>query len=268
MGSGPGVRPQVDLNCDMGEGFGAYRLSPDAELLGYVTSASIACGFHAGDPRTMDSTVAAACAAGVAIGAHVSYPDLVGFGRRHMGLSREELITDVLYQLGALEAFCRRHGTRVVYVKAHGALYNDLADDEVLAGALAEALLSYSGGAGPCAVLTLSGSRSAEVLREAGVTVVEEAFVDRAYTSQGRLVPRSEPGAVIKDPLVAAERGRRLALGEPIEDRTGRPLSLRAGSICVHGDTPGAVELARALRAALEGAGALVRPFVPEVLGA
>jgi 5-oxoprolinase (ATP-hydrolysing) subunit A len=134
--------PTIDLNCDMGEGFGAYRMAPDSELLRYVTSANIACGFHAGDPRTMDLTVARAVASRVTIGAHVSYPDLVGFGRRHMRVSADELATDVLYQIGALEAFCRRHGTAVRYVKAHGALYNDLADDEALAAALGEAVVA------------------------------------------------------------------------------------------------------------------------------
>ncbi len=261
LGSEGKWRRAIDLNCDVGEGFGTYRVGPDAELLRYVTSASIACGFHAGDPRTMDRTVAAAAAAGVAIGAHVSYPDLVGFGRRHMRLSREELITDVLYQVGALEAFCRRHGTKVVYVKPHGALYNDLADDEALADALAEAVAGYSSTEGPLPVLTLSGSRSVEVLRHWGVRAVEEAFADRAYTSQGRLVPRSEPGAVIQDASVVAERALRLALGQPVEDRTGQLLLVEAGSLCVHGDTPGAVELAKTLRAALDRAGILVRAF-------
>ena len=146
----------IDLNSDMGEAYGAYRMGPDAELLQLVTSANVACGFHAGDPRTMEATVAGATAAGVAIGAHVSYPDLVGFGRRHMKVSADELVTDVLYQIGALEAFCRRHGTAVRYVKAHGALYNDLVDDEVLAGALAEAVLMYGSG---LSVLTMPGAR-------------------------------------------------------------------------------------------------------------
>jgi len=248
----------IDLNSDMGEGFGAYRMGPDAELLQYVTSANIACGFHAGDPRTMDTTVAGAVAAGVAIGAHVSYPDLVGFGRRHMKVGPEELITDILYQIGALEAFCRRHGTAVRYVKAHGALYNDLVDDEALAGALADAVLAYGGG---LSVLTLGGSLSVEVLEKAGVPVVLEGFADRAYTPGGRLVSRREVGSVITDPAVVAERGRRMALGEPIEASDGSSLPVQAGSICVHSDTPGSVALAAALREALEGAPVQVRAF-------
>jgi 5-oxoprolinase (ATP-hydrolysing) subunit A len=248
----------VDLNSDMGEAFGAYQMGPDAELLRLVTSANIACGFHAGDPRTMDATVAGATAAGVAIGAHVSYPDLVGFGRRHLKVGADELITDVLYQVGALEAFCRRHATTVRYVKAHGALYNDLADDESLAGALAKAVLSYGSG---LSVLTLSGSPSVAVLREAGVPVVLEAFADRAYTQSGRLVSRQEPGSVITDPMVVADRGRRLALGEPIESRDGQVLHVQTGSICVHSDTPGSVALAAALRETLAAAGVQVKAF-------
>jgi UPF0271 protein len=256
----PASRRRIDLNSDMGEGFGPWEMGADAELLAHVTSSNIACGFHAGDPRTMDRTVARAVAAGVSIGAHVSYPDLVGFGRRHMQLSHAELVTDVLYQLGALEAFCRRHGTAVRYVKAHGALYNDLADDDGIAGALAEAVLAFAGRP-PLPVLVLSGSPAADVLAGAGVPVVHEAFADRAYTPSGRLVPRREPGAVISDVRAVAERGRRLALGEPVEDCAGGALTVRADTICVHGDTPGAVELAVALRAAVEAAGLEVHAF-------
>jgi 5-oxoprolinase (ATP-hydrolysing) subunit A len=256
-----GTRPRelvIDLNSDMGEAFGAYRMGPDAELLQLVTSANVACGFHAGDPRTMEATVAGAVAAGVAVGAHVSYPDLVGFGRRQMNVSADELVTDVLYQIGALEAFARRHGTSVRYVKAHGALYNDLVDDETLAGALAEAVLTYGSG---LSVLTMPGSTSVEVFEKAGVPVVLEAFADRAYTPAGRLVSRKEPGSVITDPAAVAERGRRLALGEPIEARGGEELRVQAASICVHSDTPGSVALAVALRESLAAAGVQVKAF-------
>jgi 5-oxoprolinase (ATP-hydrolysing) subunit A len=248
----------IDLNSDMGEAFGAYQMGPDAELLEFVTSANVACGFHAGDPRTMDATVAGAAAAGVAIGAHVSYPDLVGFGRRHMRVGADELITDILYQIGALEAFCRRHHTAVRYVKPHGALYNDLVDDEAMARTLAEAVLAYGNG---LSVLTLPGSPAAEVLQKAGVPVVLEAFADRAYTPAGRLVSRKEAGSVITDPAVVADRGRRLALGQPIEASDGRALHVQADSICVHSDTPGSVALAAALRDAFRAAGVQVRAF-------
>jgi 5-oxoprolinase (ATP-hydrolysing) subunit A len=296
----------IDLNSDLGESFGPYRMSADEALLGEVTSANIACGFHGGDPRTMDATVALAAARRVAVGAHVSYPDLVGFGRRHLRVSADELITDVLYQIGALEAFCRRHGTAVTYVKAHGALYNDLAQDEELAAALAAAVLAYGGarggGAGAgggtpdaqtsgapdggapdggapdgrapdgrapdgrapdgraredragrreLAVLVLAGSPAAAVIAAAGVRVVREGFADRGYTAAGRLVPRGRAGAVLTDPAAVAERGWRIATGAAIEADDGSPLVLAVDSLCVHGDTPGAVALARALRGLL-----------------
>jgi UPF0271 protein len=248
----------IDLNSDMGEGFGRYRLGPDAELLGLVTSASIACGFHAGDPRIMDATVRQAALRGVSVGAHVSYPDLAGFGRRHLAVSPDELTTDVLYQIGALDAFCRRHGTSVGYVKAHGALYNDLADDETLAAALAEAVEAYDR---RLAVLVLAGSPAAAVLAGRGLRVVGEGFADRAYTPRGRLASRREPGAVITDPAEVAARGVRLAAGLPVTAVDGSQVSVEAGSICVHGDTEGAVDLAAGLRRALAEAGIECRPF-------
>jgi UPF0271 protein len=248
----------IDINSDMGESFGAYTMGADEALLGYVTSASIACGFHAGDPKTMDATVALAAARGVAIGAHVSYPDLVGFGRRSLRVSADELITDVLYQIGALEAFCRRYGTAVRYVKAHGALYNDLADNEELAAAFAEALLAYGG---DLAALVLAGSPAVAVLAGKGVRVVREGFADRGYSAAGRLVSRRQDGAVITDPAIVAERGWRIATGATIEAADGSPLVLEVDSLCVHGDTPGAADLARALHAALAGHAVQVAAF-------
>jgi UPF0271 protein len=238
----------IDINSDMGESFGAYQMGDDEALLGYVTSANIACGFHAGDPRTIDATVANAAARKIAIGAHVSYPDLVGFGRRSMRVSADELVTDVLYQIGALEAFCRRHGSAVRYVKAHGALYNDLADNEELASAFADALLTYGG---DLPALVLAGSPAVEVLSNKGVRVVREGFADRGYTAAGRLVSRGQSGALITDPAMVAERGWRIATGAEIETADGSPLALEVDSLCVHGDTPGAVDLARALREGL-----------------
>ncbi|HEX3963602.1 MAG TPA: 5-oxoprolinase subunit PxpA [Trebonia sp.] len=235
----------IDVNSDMGESFGLYKMGDDEALLGYVTSASIACGFHGGDPRTMDATVAQAAARKIAIGAHVSYPDLAGFGRRSLRVSADELITDVLYQIGALEAFCRRHGSAVRYVKAHGALYNDLADSEQLSAAFADAIVAYGG---DLAALVLAGSPAVEVVSNKGVRVVREGFADRAYTAAGRLVSRKQSGAVITDPAVVAERGWRIATGAEIEATDGSSLVLEVDSLCVHGDTPGAVDLARALR--------------------
>jgi UPF0271 protein len=247
----------IDLNSDMGESFGSWTMGADEALLGHVTSANIACGFHGGDPRVMDATVAMAAERGVVIGAHVSYPDLVGFGRRSMKVSPAELITDVLYQIGALEAFCRRHGTEIRYVKAHGALYNDLAGDRQLAAALGEAVTSYGG----LAVLMLAGSPAAEVLRDHGIRVVREGFADRGYTAAGRLVPRRQPGAVLTDAAAVAERGWRIATGAAIAADDGSELVLDVDSLCVHGDTPGAVELARELRALLTAREVEVAPF-------
>jgi UPF0271 protein len=238
----------IDLNSDMGESFGSYVMGADEALLGQVTSANVACGYHAGDPRTLDETVRLAVAAGVVVGAHVSYPDLVGFGRRHVQVSADELVTDVLYQIGALEAFCRRYGTTVRYVKAHGALYNDLAQDVGLAGALGDAVTAYGG---DLAVLVLAASPAAGVLADRGVRVVSEGFADRAYTPDGHLVGRRTPGAVLTDPAVVAERAWRLALGAPIEAIDGSTFVLDVQSLCVHGDTPGAVELAGAVRRSL-----------------
>jgi UPF0271 protein len=248
----------TDINCDMGEGFGRWALGDDARLIGEITSASIACGFHAGDPRTMDATVALAADAGVRIGAHVAYPDLAGFGRRHLTVSVEQLVTDVLFQVGALQAFCTRHHTSVRYVKAHGALYNDLAEDVALADGLADAVLALDAG---LVVLTLAGSPSLAVMGERGVSVVGEAFADRAYTAEGRLVPRSQPGALITDPRSVADRAWRIAAGEPIDARDGTPITIRATSLCVHGDSPGAVALAGAVRRSLTDHEIPVAPF-------
>ncbi len=248
----------IDLNCDMGEGFGRWALGDDARLIGDITSASIACGFHAGDPRTMDATVALAAGAGVSIGAHVAYPDLTGFGRRHLAVSVDELVTDVLFQVGALQAICARHHTTVRYVKAHGALYHDIAEGPELAGGLADAVDALDAG---LVVLTLAASPSVAVMDERGIPVVAEAFADRAYTAEGRLVPRSQPGAVITDPERVAERAWRIADGQPIDAQDGTPITIRATSLCVHGDSPGAVALAGAVRRSLTDHGITLAPF-------
>ena len=237
----------MDINCDLGEGAGT-----DEQLLDAVTSANIACGFHAGTAQTMDATVAMATARRVVIGAHVSYPDRSGFGRRHLDVSDEELITDVLFQIGALDALCRRHDTTVRYVKAHGALYNDLADDPQLAAAYGRAILDYGG---ELAVLVLAGTPAVELLAGLGLGVVREAFADRAYTAGGRLVSRRQAGAVLTDPDQVAERALRLAAGRPVQAVDGSQLALDAESLCVHGDTPGAVALAVAIRRRLEAEG-------------
>lgn len=248
----------VDLNADLGESYGAWRLGDDGALLKIVTSANVACGFHAGDPVTIRRACAAAVARGVTIGAQVSYHDLAGFGRREMEVPPDELEAEVLYQIAALDGVARAEGGRVGYVKPHGALYNRAARDPEQAAVVAAAVASYDSG---LPLLTLPGSASARAAEQAGLPVVSEAFADRAYRDDGSLVPRGQPGAVLTDPAIVAARVARLVTGGEIETVTGTQLALRPRSVCVHGDTPGAVLLATAVRAALEQAGVTVAPF-------
>jgi len=233
---------QIDLNADLGEGFGAWRLTDDEALLDIVSSANVACGFHAGDAATMRRVCAGAAKRGVRIGAQVGYRDLAGFGRREMDVAPDELAAEILYQIGALSAF-----GEVVYVKPHGALYNRVVHDERQARAVVAALQAWHR---PLPLLGLPGARVLALARDAGLPTVEEGFADRAYTPEGRLVPRSQPGAVITDPSDAAARAVALA-------RAGKIRTL-----CVHGDTPGAVAMARRVRAELEAAGVRITPFV------
>jgi len=248
----------LDLNSDLGEGYGRWTLGDDAALLEIVTSANVACGFHAGDPATIDRTVRTAVERGVAVGAQVSYPDLVGFGRREIDVPPGDLTADVLYQLGALEAFARAAGSRVRYVKPHGALYNRIVRDPVQAAAVAEAIRRYDPG---LPLLTLPGSAAAAAAAEAGIEAVGEGFADRAYTGDGRLVSRREPGAVLDDPGRVAARAARMATEGRVGTVDGGEVAVEVRSLCVHGDTPGAVELARAVRAALEAAGVVLEAF-------
>jgi 5-oxoprolinase (ATP-hydrolysing) subunit A len=248
----------VDLNSDLGEGYGRWALGDDAALLGLVTSANVACGFHAGDPATIDRTVRTAVERGVSVGAQVSYPDLVGFGRREIDVEPADLTADVLYQLGALEAFARAAGDRVRYVKPHGALYNRIARDPVQAAAVVDAIRRYDPA---LPLLTLPGSAAMEAAREAGVPAVGEGFADRAYTADGRLVSRREPGAVLQDPGQVAARAVVMATERRVESVDGTEVEVGVRSLCVHGDTPGAVDLARKVRAALEEAGVTLEPF-------
>ena len=248
----------VDLNSDLGEGFGAWSLGDDLALLDVVTSANVACGFHAGDPRTMERTVAAAAERGVVIGAQVSYPDLVGFGRRAMEVAPADLSADVLYQLGALQAFARVAGTEVRYVKPHGALYNRTVVDEVQAAAVVAAIRLYDAS---LPVLTLPGSALARAAQAAGVPVVAEGFADRAYTAEGQLVPRGEPGAVVHDEDAVVARAVRMATQGRVTAHGGQDVELRVASLCVHGDTPGAARLAAAVREGLEAAGVVLKAF-------
>ncbi|MGY1742143.1 MULTISPECIES: LamB/YcsF family protein [unclassified Blastococcus] len=248
----------VDLNSDLGEGFGQWTLGDDEALLGVVTSANVACGFHAGDPVILRRVCEQAAAAGVAIGAQVGYRDLAGFGRRFVDVEPHELTQDVLYQIGALEAFARVAGTRVRYVKPHGALYNAIVGHEEQAAAVVRAVAEYDR---TLPVLGLPGSAWLRQAAGAGLTVVAEAFADRAYTPEGTLVSRRLPGAVLHDADEIARRCLAMASGEPIPDVDGGSLTLRPDSICVHGDTPGAVAIARRVRSALTDAGVALAPF-------
>jgi 5-oxoprolinase (ATP-hydrolysing) subunit A len=248
----------VDLNADLGESYGAWRLGDDEALLSVVTSANIACGFHAGDPLTIRRACAAAVARGVTIGAQVSYHDLAGFGRREMTVPAAELTAEVLYQVAALDGVARAEGGRVGYVKPHGALYNRIARDPEQAGAVVAAIAAYDPA---LPLLTLPGSVAARQAAGAGLAVVAEAFADRAYTPAGTLVSRAEPGAVLTDPGEVAARVVALVTTGTVTSVTGEPVAVTARSVCVHGDTPGAVTLARAVRDALAEAGVRLAPF-------
>ncbi|WP_405765860.1 LamB/YcsF family protein [Streptomyces sp. NBC_01538] len=248
----------IDLNADLGEGFGRWRLTDDEQLLTVVTSANVACGFHAGDAPTMRRVCDLAAARGVRIGAQVSYRDLAGFGRRAMDVPPDELAAEVAYQIGALEVFARAAGTRVSYVKPHGALYNRAVHDAEQAAAVIDGVLLAAKG---LAVLGLPGSRLLELAGAAGLPAVPEAFADRAYTEEGTLVPRGQDGALVTDPDTVVARSVTLARTGVVASRSGAPLAIRARSLCVHGDTPGAVDLARRVRAALEASGVGVEAF-------
>ncbi len=252
----------MDLNSDLGEGFGPWKMGDDASMLDVVTSANVACGFHAGDPAGILRTLRAAAERGVVVGAHVAYPDLVGFGRREMNPSSEELVADVIYQIGALQGLAAAAGTRVRYVKPHGALYNTIARDARQADDVIAAILAVDPG---LALMGLAGSPLLDRARERGLRVVAEAFADRAYTPQGALVSRREPGAVLHDPAWIADRMLELVRTGSIPAIDGSPVALRADSICVHGDSPDAVAMARALRARLLDAGVPLRSFADVV---
>lgn len=249
----------IDLNADLGEGFGRWRLTDDEQLLTVVTSANVACGFHAGDAVTMRRVCERAAELGVRIGAQVSYRDLAGFGRRAMDVPAKELAADVAYQIGALEVFARAAGSRVSYVKPHGALYNRLVHDEDQAAAVVEGVLLAGGG---LPVLGLPGSRLLELARSASLPAVEEGFGDRAYTPEGTLVPRGQEGAVVTDAREVVERSVRLARYGEVTSHDGARTAMRVRSLCLHGDTPGAVDLARRVRAELERVGVDVEAFV------
>lgn len=247
----------IDINCDMGESYGRWALGADAEVMPYVSSANIACGAHAGDPAVMRRTLRLAAAHGVAAGAHPGFADLAGFGRREIPIAGAEAHDLVLWQIGALDALARAEGVRLRHVKAHGALYNMAARDAALAGALASAVAAFDR---TLVFFGLAGSPMLEAGRHAGLTVAAEGFADRAYEADGALTSRGEPGAVIHDPAAVVARGVRMVRDARVTARNGTDIPMQVDTICVHGDTPGAAALARALREGLEAAGIRVVP--------
>ncbi len=249
---------KVDLNSDLGESFGAYKIGMDAEILEFVSSANVACGFHAGDPLVMEETVRLAKKAGTAVGAHPGYPDLQGFGRRNMICTPKEVKAYVKYQLGALLAFTRAAGIPLQHCKPHGALYNMAAKDKALAAAIAEAVADVDA---RIILLGLAGSAMTEAGKEAGLRIAGEVFADRAYQADGSLVPRSMPGAVIHDTEEALSRTVRMVKEGIVTAVTGETVPLTADSICVHGDNPLALAFVKAIRERLETEGVSVVPL-------
>ncbi|MFX1821642.1 LamB/YcsF family protein [Pseudarthrobacter sp. CC4] len=248
----------MDLNADLGESFGSWKMGDDASMFQLVTSANVACGFHAGDPVTMLDSCRAAYELDVTVGAHVGYRDLAGFGRRSLDMSFDELFGDVLYQLGALDGVAHAVGASVDYVKPHGALYNRLVRDAEQASAVVAAVNAYDPG---LPILGLPGSEMLKQAKEAGHPVFVEAFADRAYLADGTLVPRSQEGAVLHDVDAIVERAVRLATKGEVVALDGSVVQVRPDSLCIHGDTPGAVGMAAAVRAGLEAAGVELESF-------
>jgi 5-oxoprolinase (ATP-hydrolysing) subunit A len=248
----------VDLNSDLGEGFGVWKLGEDSALLEVITSANIACGFHAGDPSIMRGVCEVAVSRGVAIGAQVGYRDLAGFGRRSIDIDAASLTNDVIYQIGALDGFARLAGSQVRYVKPHGALYNRTVSDDDQASAVVAAVIGYDAN---LPLLGLPGSALLRHAERAGLQTVTEAFADRGYTAQATLVPRSQPGALLDDPIAVAERIAQLLVTGRMLSVDGVEIGVAARSVCVHGDSPGAVAMAIAVRKALTEAGIEIRAF-------
>jgi len=249
---------KIDLNSDLGESFGRYKLGMDEEVMKYITSANVACGFHAGDPVVMRRTVRIAKENNVRVGAHPGYPDLMGFGRRYMKLSRDEARNYVLYQIGALYAFLKAEGMSMQHVKPHGALYNALVSDEELAYGVIEGVLDFDKN---LIFVALAGSKVVEIAEGIGLKVAREAFADRAYRKDGTLVPRSVPGAVIHDREEVVRRVINIVEEERVRTIDGEWIEIHADTICVHGDNPEAVELVKYIRKRLEEEGIEVLPM-------
>jgi 5-oxoprolinase (ATP-hydrolysing) subunit A len=246
---------KIDINCDMGESYGAYTIGEDEKIIRFITSANVACGFHAGDPMVLAKTIELAKSHGVAVGAHPGYPDLVGYGRRNLETFPCEIKNCVLYQIGAVSAFTRANGISLQHVKPHGALYNFAAKDERAASEVIAAVKAFDPG---LILFALAGSLCAEMARAAGLHVAAEAFPDRAYLSDGQLAPRKMAGAVIHDPQAVKERVLKLVRTGKLTSIEGKEISLQADTLCVHGDTPGAWGLAKTIRESLEADGAKV----------
>ena len=249
----------IDLNSDVGESFGRWSLGDDAAMMASVSSANVACGFHAGDPSVIRSTCETAAKAGVVVGAHVGYRDLAGFGRRYMDVDPRELVDDVVYQIGALQALAATAGTRVSYVKPHGGLYNAIVRNTEQARAVVDAVKSVDPG---LPILGLPGSEVLRLAEAAGLRAVSEAFADRAYNPDGTLTSRSQPGSVLEDPEAVAARVLQMTTREAISAIDGSDLLISAESVCVHGDSPGAVAMAVAVKRALDAAGISIKAFV------
>ena len=246
---------KIDFNCDMGESFGMHKMGFDEEVIKHITSANIACGFHAGDPMWMRHTVRMAEEHGVAIGAHPSYPDLNGFGRRDMSLTPEEAKNDVIYQLGALNAFTK--AKKLQHIKPHGAMYNKAVNDEPLARAICEAVMEVDP---DLIILALAGSPWIKIAKDMGLRVAQEIFADRAMNADGTLVPRSQPGSVLHNVEDVLERSIKMVTEGKATAITGEEFEVQADSICLHGDTPGAVDMAKALKKGLQDAGVEIVP--------
>ena len=235
----------VDLNCDMGESYGAWKMGADAEVMPFITSANVACGFHGGDPATIRRTVRLAVDHGVAVGAHPSLPDLMGFGRRTMKISPQDMYDLVVYQAGAVDAFARAAGSRLHHVKCHGQLYNMAANDEALSEAMARAVRDIGGGV---MIYCLSNSQSVQAAKKLHVKTVEEVFADRGYSDDGTLAPRDQPGGMIEDREKSVAQALAMVTQGEFRSLNGKALRVRADTICLHGDQPGAVAFAQAIR--------------------
>ncbi|MDR3462793.1 MAG: 5-oxoprolinase subunit PxpA [Beijerinckiaceae bacterium] len=249
---------RIDLNCDCGEGFGPYKLGDDAAMFEIVTSANVACGFHAGDPDIMAKTFAAALAQGVAVGAHPGFPDLAGFGRRRLPFSPAEIERHVAYQIGAAQALAALAGHRLTHVKPHGALSNMACEEAAIARAIATAVRAVDR---DLIFLAIAGTPLEFEGEAAGLAVAREIFADRGYDDSGLLAPRSRQDAVLHDPEMAGRRAAAMVRDGAVIALSGKRIPVGIDSICVHGDTPGAVAMARAVRASLEASGLALRPF-------